>query len=87
MCWDSFIYLLEDILLHSLSPEQAESMDADSSCVLLKVGTAKADPTGSQGDPFPVYLSYRGAEKLNAARAIRDLDQVMQVPNKDRRDT
>ena len=53
--------------------------------MLLKVGTAKADPTGSHWVPFPVYLPYRGAEELNAARAIRDLDQVMQVPNKDRR--
>ena len=86
ICWDYFIYLLADILLHLLSPEQAGSMDADS-CVLLKVGTAKTDPIGSHWVPFPVYLPYRGAEELNAARAIRDLDQVMQVPNKDRRDT
>ena len=86
MCWDSFIYLLENVLLHSLSSEQADSMDADS-CVLLKVGTAKADPTGSHWAPFPVYLPYRGSEQLNAARAIRDLDQVMQVPEMNRRDT
>ena len=70
-----------------LSPDQAESMDADS-CVLLEVGTAKSDPTRSHWAPFPVYmyLPYRGAEELDAARAIHDLDQVIQVPSKYRRD-
>ena len=70
--------ILADILLHSLSPEQTKRTDANS-CALLKVGTAKANPIGSHCAPFPVYLPYHGAEELNAARSIRDLDQVMQA--------
>ena len=45
LCWDTFISLMEDILMHSLESEQATKMSADC-CVLFKVGTSKADPTG-----------------------------------------
>ena len=82
----TFIYLSENILLHSLSGEQAAKMNADS-CVLFKVGTAKADPTGSHWAPFPVYLPFRWGEPINAAKAIMDLDQIVQVPEADRKAT
>jgi integrase len=84
--WDAFIYLLENVLVHSLSGEQATAMNADS-CVLLKVGTAKADPTGSHWAPFPVYLPFRWGEPINAAKAIMDLDRIVQVPEADRKKT
>jgi hypothetical protein len=61
-------------------------MNADG-CVLFKVGTAKADPTGSRWAPFPVYLPFRWGEPINAAKAIMDLDQIVQVPEADRKTT
>ena len=86
LCWDAFIYLLDDILIHSLDSEQAAKMSADCS-VLFKVGTSKADPTGSHWAPFPVYLPFRWGEPINAAKAIMDLDQIVRVPDADRKRT
>jgi integrase len=86
LCWDAFIYLLDDILIHSLDSEQAAKMRADCS-VLFKVGTSKADPTGSHWAPFPVYLPFRWGEPINAAKAIMDLDQIVRVPDADRKRT
>ena len=86
LCWDAFIYLLDNVLMHSLDSEQASKMNTDC-CVMLKVGTSKADPTGSHWAPFPVYLPFRWGEPINAAKAIMDLDQIMQVPEADRKKT
>ena len=57
-------------------------MNADS-CVLFKVGTAKADTTGFRWALFPFYLPFRWGEPINAAKAIMDLDQIVQVPEAD----
>ena len=84
LCWDAFIYLTEDILMHSLDSEQATKMSADC-CVLFKIGTSKADPTRSHWAPFPVYLPFRWGEPINAAKAIMDLDQIVRVPDADRK--
>ena len=61
-------------------------MNTDS-CVLFKVGTSKADPTDSHWAPFPVYLPFRRGEPINAAKAIMDLDQIVQVPEADMKKT
>ena len=76
LCWDAFIYLLDNVLMHSLDIEQAAKMNTDC-CVMFKVGTSKADPTGSHWPPFPVYLPFRWGEPINAAKAIMDLDQIV----------
>ena len=63
-------------LMHSLDSEQAAKMNTNC-CVMFKVGTSKADPTGSHWAPFPVYLPFRWGEPINAAKAIMELDQIM----------
>ena len=56
-------------------------------CVLFKVGTAEADPTGSHWAYFPMYLPFLWGEPIDGAKAIMDLDQIVQVPEVDRKNT